>query len=185
MLKNAKKQVQQLKSIVRFCIDKNSGHRSQKTFVQYHLIRGEADPSAHQLATGRKKVVKCKSLHQSLRRTRFVDLKIEEIRNSRDCKMVKGIWSLIRDRVRLDVFRTLVQTARSCWSGLYNQEGSQLFANADICSQVNHSQSHHQIISLGFVFKTTNWYHSGEISSITNTLFGLHLGWMSEGRQHI
>ena len=109
-----------------------------------------------------------------------------QIKNSRDCKMVKGIWGLLICEWRLDVFRTFVQTSSGCWSvGLYNQEGSQLFANADICSQVNHSQSHHQIISLGFVFKTTNWYHSGEISSITNTLFGLHLGWMSEGRQHI
>ena len=99
--------------------------------------------------------------------------------------MVKGIWGLLIREWRLDVFRTFVQTASSCWSvGLYNQEGSQLFANADICSQVNHSQSHHQIISLGFVFKTTKWYHSGEISSITNILSGLHFGWMSEGKQH-
>ena len=36
------------------------------------------DPSAHQLVMGRKKMVKCKSLQQSLRPSRFVDLKIEE-----------------------------------------------------------------------------------------------------------
>ena len=52
-----KTQIQQLKNSVRFCIDKKSGQRSIKTFIQYHLIREEADPSA-QLVTGRKKIVK-------------------------------------------------------------------------------------------------------------------------------
>ena len=53
-----KTQIKQLKNSVRFCIDKKSGHRGQNTFVQYHLIREEADPSAHQLVTGQKKIAK-------------------------------------------------------------------------------------------------------------------------------